>query len=114
MRKLLICVIILLSLCSCGNNDYIPSSSDVVKYPDKTTAQTVNGYKEMPKQTDTSESKDITSSDTIVYYVNAKSKKIHLPECTYAKKLSEENVLLETDYEALISYGYEPCKVCNP
>ena len=114
MRRILISVLILLCLCSCSKNEYIPSVQEVVKYPDKSTELTVNGYKEQNKQTYSNASESPKNSEPIIYYVNEKSKKFHLPECTYAKKLNEENASLETDYEALISYGYEPCKVCNP
>ena len=118
MRKITILLFLLITLSGCQKYEYIPPSYDVVKYPDKTTASTVNGYKENSSSTASSVNDNSTAerehTQNQIYYVNIKSKKIHLPECTYAKKLKEENVSLETDLEALLSNGYEACKVCNP
>ena len=49
------------------------------------------------------------------YVLNTNSKKFHLPDCTYAKKMKAENKQKYTGYrDDLIAQGYEPCKKCNP
>lgn len=49
------------------------------------------------------------------YVVNTNSKKFHLPDCTSAAAISQDN---RWDYSGsrddLIAQGYEPCKRCNP
>lgn len=48
------------------------------------------------------------------YVGSATSRKYHLPECRYAKKIKPEYVVLFSSREEAESRGYEPCRVCNP
>lgn len=52
-----------------------------------------------------------------VYILNTRSKKVHLPSCSSAADISEQNRKEVTVYDVqseLIDAGYEPCKSCNP
>ncbi len=48
------------------------------------------------------------------YIGSTTSKKYHLPECRYAKKIKPEHMISFSSREEAESRGYEPCKVCNP
>ena len=49
------------------------------------------------------------------YILNVNSKKFHLPGCSGAASIKEENREEYTgDRQALIDQGYDPCKTCNP
>lgn len=113
LKKFLLFIIatLLIVLGGCSKKpEYTEPNNTVVQYPNSITKENLNGYKEVNKadQDSSQEQKNI------MYYANIKSKKFHLPSCTYAKKLDEYNVRLESDYEVLINDGYIPCKVCNP
>ncbi|HPJ30004.1 MAG TPA: Ada metal-binding domain-containing protein [Methanothrix sp.] len=48
-------------------------------------------------------------------YVGSKtSNKYHLPDCSYAKKIKEENRITFSDQEEAREAGYSPCGVCKP
>jgi len=48
-------------------------------------------------------------------YVGSKeSNKYHLPTCTWAKKITAENLIKFKDKEDAEQQGYEPCGVCKP
>ncbi|MGM9992961.1 MAG: DNA/RNA non-specific endonuclease [Candidatus Bruticola sp.] len=50
-----------------------------------------------------------------IYVLNNRSKKIHLPSCSYAQKISPSNREEYTgSLSSLIRQGYSPCKNCNP
>lgn len=49
------------------------------------------------------------------YVLSTGTKKFHLPDCTFAKKIKAKNKQKYTgSRDELIAQGYEPCKVCNP
>lgn len=49
------------------------------------------------------------------YILNTKTGKFHLPGCSYASGIQEENrELFEGDREALLEQGYSPCGRCKP
>lgn len=48
------------------------------------------------------------------YVGSTTSRKYHLPECRYAKKIKAEHVVIFSSKEEAESRGYEPCRVCNP
>jgi hypothetical protein len=49
------------------------------------------------------------------YYVGSTtSNKYHRPDCSYAKKIKEENRVYFSDAWEAREAGYLPCKVCNP
>lgn len=49
-----------------------------------------------------------------VYVLNLSTKKIHLADCSSAKKIKTENYAETTDPDAYISKGYAACKICKP
>ena len=55
------------------------------------------------------------SEYTGTYILNTTSKKIHIPGCSGAEKISDENKQV-TDYtkEQLVELGYSPCGICKP
>ncbi len=121
MKKILLLAAIALSLIimftgcsgSSNNDEYSKPYYHIIMFPDKETAKTVNGYKIINADGNTSDS----ASNEFVsdkYYCNTKSKKFHKSNCDYAQKMSEVNLRMETSREILISEGYSPCKVCNP
>lgn len=48
------------------------------------------------------------------YVGSTTSRKYHLPDCRYAKKIKPEHLVFFSSKEEAESKGYEPCKVCNP
>ena len=72
---------------------------------------------ETPPPADDGESNDDGNSDPedTYYVLNKSSKKIHLPTCTYAKNMKEENKEESTKtLEELAGEGYSACSVCKP
>ena len=48
------------------------------------------------------------------FVASSTSKKYHLPECRYARKIKQENRIYFHSHEEAEKEGYLPCKVCNP
>jgi hypothetical protein len=48
------------------------------------------------------------------YVGSTTSNKYHRPDCSYAKKIKDENKIFFSDVEEAEEAGYLPCKVCNP
>ncbi|MBE6567463.1 MAG: hypothetical protein E7657_02250 [Ruminococcaceae bacterium] len=47
------------------------------------------------------------------YILNLSSKKVHLPDCKWAKEISEKNrSYTNSDLIDIINAGFSPCKVC--
>ena len=62
-----------------------------------------------------SESGTGASGETLHYVLNMKSKKFHLPTCSGAASITEENrAERDATREELIAEGYEPCGTCKP
>ena len=52
---------------------------------------------------------------TTLYVINAKTRKVHFPECDSVGKISKQNKKeRETDRAELIAEGYTPCGSCKP
>ena len=125
LMKRVLCVLavllIVFSVCGCENSpaaEFTPKDSGVVVYPDKETAETVNGYleKEEIEETPTTREPQFDGilNSSSYYYVNINSKKFHYPDCRYAQKMNSSSLRLENDYNKLIDEGFVPCKVCKP
>ena len=57
----------------------------------------------------------MTDSDTVTYVLNTSSKKFHLPSCSSALSMKEENKKNYTGTrDALIEDGYVACGICHP
>ena len=48
------------------------------------------------------------------YVGNAKSKKFHHADCSYAGKMSSANRVYFNTRDEAVNAGYIPCKRCNP
>jgi len=48
------------------------------------------------------------------YIGNKQSKIFHNPECSSAKKMSDENKVIFKTREEALNAGFKPCKRCNP
>lgn len=89
-----------------GNNAFADGSgsSPFIAYPIDGGAQSVTrayvGQPTTPPQT---------------YIANQKSKAFHIPACSGAQAMKEENkIVFVGSREELISKGYHPCQNCNP
>ena len=51
--------------------------------------------------------------EELVYVVNTKTKKIHLPDCSSVAEIREGNRSETDDPESLLSQGYSWCKRCH-
>ena len=62
------------------------------------------------------EDDDEDKPEEVTHYVlNTKTKKIHLPTCTYAKNMKEQNKSQSTKtLDELIDEGYTACSICKP
>ena len=57
--------------------------------------------------------KDVKEENKFI--LNKSSKKFHLPSCTYAQSIKEDNREEFTGKrEDLILQGYDPCGTCDP
>lgn len=114
MKKLftLIICICLVLLSSCDVKDTSSHPDIEVKLPDGTT---IDGSNSLPDNIDKN-NVSIAEPDKIVdYYVGSNTtKKFHLKDCEWAKKLKEENRVYFSGYNEFIENGYTPCKTCNP
>lgn len=88
----------------------------VVVEPDEDTAYNINGYKDTKVTSSTTEnvsSDDTSSSISNAKYVgNKNSKKLHTAECSYAKRINDENIILFENLEDAKSKGYVSCSRC--
>ncbi|TCO60055.1 thermonuclease family protein [Caldanaerobacter subterraneus] len=64
---------------------------------------------------DVKEEKSASSNATLFSYIgNKNSKKFHLPDCQWAKKIAPGNRVYFKLRDEAIKAGYEPCKVGKP
>ncbi len=117
MKRFILLLLItaaLLFACSCrkketsGNQKTVPAKEVTVLTDD---SGSVNGYRQEGYQS--FEGSKPSQSGT-VYYANTSSKKFHTEDCRYAKTISKENLLTDTNRAKLVSEGYAPCQNCNP
>ncbi len=56
-----------------------------------------------------------SNTSTQMYVLNTNSMKFHLPDCSGANSMSENNRQeMSVSKDQIIAQGYEPCKMCNP
>jgi hypothetical protein len=100
--KRIISIILLLALFATtlvGCNESAPEPDVTTKNPAPETTSPSNA----PLDTEPSEK----------YVVNANNGKFHLPDCTYAQKISEANrEEYSLSYDKMIADGYTPCGHC--
>ncbi len=58
---------------------------------------------------------EANTSENVIFVLNTKKKKIHLPNCPSAKQIADHNYQ-ESDlsYDELIKMNYSPCGNCHP
>lgn len=95
-----------------------PGGSAVTKVP---TATTKPEEKKQPDTKNNEKTEAASATNTpkptqtpvkIVYVLNTKTKKFHLPGCSFLPTSNGKDS--EKSREELINEGYDPCKKCNP
>ena len=85
---------------------------------DNWESDTVEGDKDLSEYDETDRLEDPEGSwaeEEQTYILNVNSHKFHLPECSGAKDMKEQNKREFTGTRSeLIEEGYEPCGSCNP
>lgn len=125
MKRFLLLIFVIATFCTlCGCFDEplydVHYPKPVIVEPDEETAYNVNGYKDTTvtysEIDDSSSSSDSSSNTSRIYngkFVgNKNSKKLHTTECSYAKKLKEENVVIFESLDDATLNGYECCSRC--
>lgn len=125
MKKILMIFLILIfsvTFCGCFDEPLydVNYPKPVIVEPDEDTAYTVNGYKDTTVTTssDFSETASSVSSNNSStqyngrYIGNKNSKKLHTTNCSYAKKLKEENIVIFETVNDAQAQGYECCSKC--
>ena len=87
-RFIILFAFLSLFLFGCGNNSYEVHNDSENTYP------------------------EIEDGTDEIYIVNMSTKTYHLPECTYAKNMKEENREESSNLSALNKKGYKPCSRC--
>lgn len=129
LKRFLLLLLTVLFIFGSGCN-ILPKANDdtseqIVFLPDKVTQETVNGYKDTTvsentaaetkdSETETVKPTDKTNPTADGYVANTSTKKFHLPSCTYAKNMKEENKMISDSRDELVNSGYKACKKCNP
>ena len=55
------------------------------------------------------------AAEQYTYILNTNTNKFHRPGCYHVKKMNDSNKSeVTTTREEVISWGYNPCQVCNP
>lgn len=65
-----------------------------------------------PKQTSAMTENISQTSTAVSYTLNTKTKKIHLPSCSFVSRIKEENLGTTEDPDSLLAEGYAYCKTC--
>lgn len=105
--SVLLTLILSLLLCGCKSiedKDSLCSNPAEETIVLKDTAGTVNGYKTISPQPESSGK----------YYCNISTKKFHLETCRYSKSKKSGNIIISENRADLIDKGYSPCKICKP
>lgn len=65
---------------------------------------------------ETAEPEIINTNEKVYEYIgNAKTKKLHYPDCGSARQMKEENkIYMNCTRDEAVSCGYVPCKHCCP
>ncbi len=98
-----------------GKLQVVTDSSDDFEY-EKITTEEKDIYDYIPQApVETEPYEDPTAK--IEYVINTNSNKIHYPDCSYGKKINEENkktvVLNKSELEEYLNNGYTMCSSCG-
>ena len=94
-----------------GSNINITRGSPYIPDNSSTTTSSVS-----EQTTTTISSDETTTTQTMIgQFVGSKNSDVyHYPNCSYAKKIKEENKIWFNSIEEATAAGYRPCKKCNP
>ena len=56
----------------------------------------------------------LDTDDNPKYLGNSYTLKFHYPDCQWAEKISESNLIEFKSRQEAVNNGYDPCKVCKP
>jgi len=88
---------------------HVTSTSSVTGYVPETTEYT------SPTPTSTEYIPPTTEYTYTIQFVGSVNSDVyHYPGCRYVKKIHPENLIGFSSSDEARSYGYRPCKVCNP
>lgn len=117
MKRLIFGIVLLFLLCGCREEGIIIETMTPSPPTSMTETQELTTQATQPTQTQPTETTQGTTIPvgTGAYILNTSSKKFHLPGCSSAEKIKEENRKESnaTRYE-LMAEGYAPCGKCNP
>ena len=101
-------------MCGCSNTTEADENKVVISLPTAHTELTANGYRNpaLAVSSNVSSSGTITIDDSLTYVASKNSKVFHILDCSSAKKIKEENIIIFEDYEDASTNGYEPCSKC--
>ncbi len=89
-------------------------AKEIISNDNKTRSDTVStesdSVKSEKKQNGASDSTDVSTT----YILNKNTKKFHFASCSSAKQIKDKNKGSDSDRDAIIAQGYQPCKRCNP
>lgn len=122
MKKLLIVPIFLMLItfvgCSTNNTVSMPDSNEmIVIEPNDIIASNLNGYKDLtskPSEENLNGNNSSIKPENAQYIGNKNSKKFHISNCSYVKKMKSENAIYFDTSNDARSQGYSPCAKCNP
>ena len=114
MRKLLISLIFIpFILIGCSNTTETDENRVTISLPTSHSELTANGYRNPALAVSSSSSSGVIIVDDSLTYVASKNSKIfHIIDCSSAKKIKEENIIIFEDYEDASTNGYTPCSKC--
>ena len=115
LYSLTLAVILMFTIVACGDSS---TASYEQGYNDGFTAgyeQAKSEFKFQSKSAVSETKQSKSSSNTIQYILNKKSKKFHYPECSSVAQMSESNKIYSNESrDTIIEKGYKPCGNCNP
>lgn len=126
MKRILLLILIMTTLCTlsgCFDEPLydVHYPKPVIVEPNEETAYNVNGYKDTTvtysEISESSSSLESSGNSTSGIYNgrfvgNKNSKKLHTTECSYAKKLKDENVVIFESIDEATLNGYVCCSRC--
>ena len=127
MRKFLILLALMfvITLCGCDINEQDVNSNFAISLPTVSSEETANGYKN-PTSTSSNKTTTSTNASNVTSNVNSStspslsqkyfgsknSTVYHIPDCSSAKKIKEENLIIFESISEAVSEGYRPCSRC--
>ncbi|HHW46852.1 MAG TPA: hypothetical protein GXX17_08120 [Clostridiales bacterium] len=93
----------------------IASTANTVSKEDATSGTNNSKISNTTSQITETRDSSKPSGDNKKWVLNTNTKKIHVPSCSYVKRISEKNYAESSKRIAdLVQEGYEACKFCKP